>query len=374
MAKIRVLVVDDSVFMRKIISDLIREDERFEVIDTAKNGLEAVEKTVRLVPDVVTLDIEMPQMNGLDALRRIMAERPVPVIMLSSLTEEGAKETIEALEIGAFDFVRKPSGSISLDLFKVKELLLEKLAAAVQSRMPSMPRPSAPKPEVRTIAPEPAKKKPWPSVPSRIEQVVAIGTSTGGPRALQQLVPALPETFPAPVLIVQHMPPNFTKSLAHRLDATSRIRVVEAEDGNRLHNGVAYIAPGGWHMVVKKDDIGYKVRLTKDDPVGGHRPSVDRLFESLLPFRDLKRHIVLLTGMGSDGANGMQALKQAGAASTIAESSETCVVYGMPRSAVELGCVMHQLPLHRIAGKLEELAGSVTSHANHERGTSSGWK
>lgn len=374
MAKIRVLVVDDSVFMRKIISDLIREDERFEVIDTAKNGLEAVEKTVRLVPDVVTLDIEMPQMNGLDALKRIMTERPVPVVMLSSLTEEGAKETIEALELGAFDFVRKPSGSISLDLFKVKELLLEKLAAAVQSRIPSTPRPSAPKPEARTIAPEPAKKKPWPSVPSRIDQVVAIGTSTGGPRALQQLVPALPETFPAPVLIVQHMPPNFTKSLAHRLDATSRIRVVEAEDGNRLHNGVAYIAPGGWHMVVKKDDIGYKVRLTKDDPVGGHRPSVDRLFESLLPFRDLKRHIVLLTGMGSDGAKGMQALKQAGAVSTIAESSETCVVYGMPRSAVELGCVMHELPLHRIAGKLEELAGSVASHANHERGMSSGWK
>ncbi|MFC3769875.1 chemotaxis response regulator protein-glutamate methylesterase [Paenibacillus sp. GCM10012303] len=368
MSKIRVLVVDDSVFMRKIITDMIQEDARFEVVDTAKNGLEAVDKTKRLNPDVITLDIEMPEMNGLEALKRIMAEHPVPVIMLSSLTEEGAKETIAALELGAIDFVRKPSGSISLDLFKVKSLLMEKLSIAVQTRVSrAMPAPrQTPAPNRASIS-APAMKPPVSagskelidSMPaSRIDKLVAIGTSTGGPRALQQVVTGLPEKFPAPILIVQHMPPNFTKSLANRLDATSRIRVIEASDGDRLRNGVAYIAPGGWHMIVKRDDAGYKVRLTKDDPRSGHRPSVDMLFESLLPFRELKRHIVLMTGMGSDGAKGMQALRQAGAVSTIAESSETCVVYGMPRAAAELNCLTHQLPLYQIAAKLNELVQS----------------
>lgn len=365
MAKHNVLVVDDSVFMRKIISDMIEEDERFTVIDTAKNGMEAVEKAKRLRPDVVTLDIEMPEMNGLEALQRIMSDRPVPVVMLSSLTEEGAKETIRALELGAVDFVRKPSGSISLDLFKVKALLLDKLSIAVHTKVtrtyaphakPALPPPvfSAPPAHASAEAKESKEMRPMPPL-TRIERVVAIGTSTGGPRALQQVVSSLPERFPAPILIVQHMPPNFTKSLAQRLDATSRLRVVEASDGERLRNGVAYIAPGGWHMIVKRDDAGYKVRLSKDAPRSGHRPSVDMLFESLLPFRELKRHIVLMTGMGSDGAKGMQALQQAGALSTIAESSETCVVYGMPRAAVELNCVTHQVPLYEIAARLTDL-------------------
>ncbi|MEF3304835.1 protein-glutamate methylesterase/protein-glutamine glutaminase [Paenibacillus sp. GYB003] len=369
MTKHTVLVVDDSVFMRKIISDLIKEDGRFEVIDTAKNGVEAVDKAKRLKPDVITLDIEMPEMNGLEALKRIMAEHPIPVIMLSSLTEEGAKETIAALEIGAVDFVRKPSGSISLDLFKVKSLLIDKLSIAVQTRvMRPLSAPSAPSAPAATTAVDRAsaplsRPKEWTASPGgdRIERVVAIGTSTGGPRALQQVVSALPERFPAPVLIVQHMPPNFTKSLAARLDSTSRIHVREAADGERLHNGVVYIAPGGWHMIVKKDDAGYKIRLSKDAPRSGHRPSVDMLFESLLPFRELKRHAVLMTGMGSDGSKGMQALRQAGAIATIAEASETCVVYGMPRAAVELGCVTHQLPLHQIAAKLTELVAPEQS-------------
>lgn len=364
MSKIRVLVVDDSVFMRKIISDMIHEDDRFEVVDTAKNGIEAVDKTKRLNPDVITLDIEMPEMNGLEALRRIMAEHPVPVIMLSSLTEEGAKETIAALELGAVDFVRKPSGSISLDLFKVRALLMEKLSIAVQTRVSkSIPTPRQAPASISVPVMKPpvsaGSKELMDSLPAaRIDKLVAIGTSTGGPRALQQVVTGLPEKFPAPILIVQHMPPNFTKSLANRLDATSRIRVVEAADGDRLRNGVAYIAPGGWHMIVKRDDSGYKVRLTKDEPRSGHRPSVDMLFESLLPFRELKRHIVLMTGMGSDGAKGMQALRQAGAISTIAEASETCVVYGMPRAAAELNCLTHQLPLYQIAAKLNELVQS----------------
>ncbi|PYI50386.1 protein-glutamate methylesterase/protein-glutamine glutaminase [Paenibacillus flagellatus] len=363
MAIHRVLVVDDSVFMRKIITDMIQEDERFEVVDTAKNGLEAVEKAKRLKPDVVTLDIEMPEMNGLEALKRIMEDHPVPVVMLSSLTEEGAKETIAALELGAVDFVRKPSGSISLDLFKVKSLLMEKLTVALQTKVsrpavqtrPYVPPKPVIKPPAASVAKELIATTPAAAHSGKIERLVAIGTSTGGPRALQQVVSELPADFPAPVLIVQHMPPNFTKSLAQRLDATSHVTVVEAEDGDRLRNGVAYIAPGGWHMIVKRDEVGYKIRLTKDEPRSGHRPSVDMLFDSLLPFRDLKRHIVIMTGMGSDGAKGMQALRQAGAVSTIAESSETCVVYGMPRAAAELNCVTHQLPLYQIASKLTEL-------------------
>ncbi|MDF2721413.1 MAG: chemotaxis protein CheY [Paenibacillus sp.] len=374
MAKHHVLVVDDSIFMRKIISDMIQEDGRFVVIDTAKNGLEAIDKIKRLKPDVVTLDIEMPVMNGLEALKRIMSEVPVPVIMLSSLTEIGAKETITALEIGAVDFVRKPSGSISLDLYKVRALLHEKLAIAVQTkpvRLPPLPAAPAPASTWKPPAPETIKKPALAPLTGagrspggeqeRIDQVVAIGTSTGGPRALQQVVTALPANFPAPVLIVQHMPPNFTKSLAQRLDASSQIHVVEAADGDRLRNGVAYVAPGGWHMIVKRDDLGYKIRLTKEEARSGHRPSVDMLFDSLLPYRGLKRHAVLMTGMGSDGAKGMLALKQSGAVSTIAEASETCVVYGMPRAAVELKGVTHQLPLHGIASKLIELVMKETN-------------
>lgn len=377
MAKYKVLVVDDSIFMRKIITDMIQTDDRFEIVDTAKNGLEAIEKTRRLCPDVITLDIEMPEMNGLDALRRIMASHPVPVVMLSSLTEEGAKETIQALELGAVDFVRKPSGSISLDLFKVRTLLLEKLSIAVQTKVSRLPQPPPqppasllPAPSAAPRAAPPLKtasvaKKLLSSLSAKelsatgrssvIDRVVAIGTSTGGPRALQQVITELPEHFPAPVLIVQHMPPNFTRSLAQRLDGLSAIRVVEAAEGDRLLNGVAYVAPGGWHMIVKRDDAGYRLCLTKDAPRNGHRPSVDMLFESLLPYREVQRHIVLMTGMGSDGARGMVALRQAGAAATIAEAEETCVVYGMPRAAVEMNGAAEQIPLHRIASRLVEL-------------------
>ena len=367
MAKHRVLVVDDSFFMRKIISDIVNEDGRFEVIDTAKNGLEAVEKTKRLQPDVITMDIEMPEMNGLEALKTIMAERPTPVVMLSSLTRAGARETIVALEWGAVDFVCKPSGPISLDLAKVKSELLEKLSVAAQTNVRRYANLKWLAPDVRA---QPAKAAAHtafkvPQVPlnepasERIGCIVAIGTSTGGPRALQYVVSRLPAHFPAPVVIVQHMPPNFTRSLAQRLDACSQLRVAEAEDGVRLENGHAYVAPGGWHMTVRKDEPGvYRIRLSKEEPRSGHRPSVDMLFESLVPLRELKRYAVLMTGMGSDGAKGMQALHRAGALATIAESAETCVVYGMPRAAVELNCVKHLLPLHHIPQKLTELMQS----------------
>ncbi|WP_438446913.1 protein-glutamate methylesterase/protein-glutamine glutaminase [Gorillibacterium sp. sgz5001074] len=372
----RILVVDDSVFMRKIISDLISERPGYQVVGTARNGREAVELAKKEKPDCITMDVEMPEMNGLEALKIIMKENPTPVIMLSTLTQEGALETIQALEAGAVDFVQKPSGSVSLDLFKVKEILYEKLDIAVQSKIkrfaaPIQPAQKAPPPgdpeeADRKITPNrpmvlpPAKPreklKPTSLPGTGFDQLVAIGTSTGGPRALQQVLSRLPANFPAPIVIVQHMPPNFTHSLAIRLDTHSAIRVVEGEDGMGLLPGTAYVAPGGYHMRIHKEQgKGYRLRLSKEEPRGGHRPSVDTMFESILPYHELKRHIVIMTGMGSDGARGLHALKQQGAASTIAESEDTCVVYGMPRAAVELGGVDHLLPVHAIANKLVEI-------------------
>ncbi|TVY10638.1 protein-glutamate methylesterase/protein-glutamine glutaminase [Paenibacillus cremeus] len=359
MQPIDVLIVDDSVFMRRIISDLISEDTGFRVVGTAKNGREAIEMVKRLKPHVMTLDVEMPEMNGLEALRIIMKENPLPVIMLSSLTQEGASETIKALELGAVDFIGKPSGSISLDLHKVKESLLEKLHIAAGTNVSKLPKPF--------VAPAaPLKKVPVPAVvpPKMVERLqaesnttfdhlVAIGTSTGGPRALHEVLSGIPGSFPAPVVIVQHMPPNFTKSLSQRLNTISGLHVVEAENGMVLESGMAYVAPGGYHMTIARNGTSsYKVHLSQEDPRAGHRPSVDVMFESLLPLKELKRHIVLMTGMGSDGAKGMLALKQAGALTTIAESEETCIVYGMPRAAVELKCVTHVLPQQEIARQL----------------------
>ncbi|GFZ83996.1 chemotaxis response regulator protein-glutamate methylesterase [Paenibacillus marchantiophytorum] len=370
MAPYNILVVDDSVFMRKIISDLISENPQYQIIGTAKNGQEAIEQVKLLRPDAVTMDIEMPVMNGLDALQRIMAEQPTPIIMLSSLTEEGASETIKALEWGAVDFIRKPSGSISLDLYKVKQLLHEKLHMAVRTKMrsfqPVQQKPlssrlnTSPTPSVFERSKASAMKPPDVKAgaaegSTHFNHLVAIGTSTGGPRALHQVISNIPAGFPAPILIVQHMPPNFTKSLAQRLNDISQIKVVEAAEGDVLQTATAYVAPGGWHMIAYKDsNKTYKIRLTKEDPRSGHRPSVDVMFESLLGMSELKRHIVLMTGMGSDGAKGMLSLKQSGVATTIAESEETCVVYGMPRAAVEMQAAMHVLPQQDIAVRLAQ--------------------
>lgn len=387
MASYRVLVVDDSVFMRRIISDLIADNSQFQVIDTAKNGKEAVEKVKLLKPDVVTMDIEMPEMNGLDALKRIMSEEPTPVVMLSSLTLTGTNETIKALEYGAIDFIRKPSGSVSLDLFKVKRQIHEKLMIAIKSsiKQPSPPPDitaavtratttpiTAPKPPITTTRATPTTLKPFTRTGNSQEvvtavhgnldsfkHIVSIGTSTGGPRALNAVLTQIPASFRAPILIVQHMPPNFTKSLANRLNDVCQIKVVEAEHNMKVQRGTAYVAPGGWHMQIVKDVTqGYRIILSKEDPVSGHRPSVDVMFNSLIPLKELKRHIVLMTGMGSDGAKGMLALLESGAENTIAEAEETCVVYGMPRSAVLLQAATHVLPQHKIS---EQLVQAVQS-------------
>ncbi|TLS49829.1 chemotaxis response regulator protein-glutamate methylesterase [Paenibacillus antri] len=416
----RILVVDDSAFMRKVVSDIVNSDETLTVVGTARNGAEAIEAVKLLRPDAVTMDLEMPVMTGLEALPMLMKEAPTPVIMLSSSTVEGAAATIQALELGAFDFVPKPSGPNTSDLGRLQESLAATLRAAVAFRReetvsrlqpaplppPSPPRPkateplvrggvapptqpkptAASKPPARPAAPAPAKpaasasaapsakpvgkpaarpKPPVPEAPppakqrpkppnAALNRVVAIGTSTGGPRALQQVLTRLPEHFPAPVLVVQHMPAGFTKSLAQRLNTLCAIEVTEAEDGMELRPGAAYIAPGGLHMTLRKEGGSYRIRLNEDPPRSGHRPSVDALFESLALTPELDRTAVLMTGMGSDGAKGMKALYDQGVRRTIAEDASSCIVYGMPRAAVELGCVAKTVPLESIADQIRK--------------------
>jgi len=361
MQKIRVLVVDDSAFMRKVISDLLSADPQIEVIDRARNGLECLEKVKQLQPDVVTLDIEMPLLNGLETLKRLMEEHPVPVVMLSSLTKEGADATIQALEWGAFDFVTKPSGPISLDIHKVANGILEKVKAAAQSR-PSRaiihkqpkPLPKPPEQPRTNRLPEPAASGQRMSGTAG-QKLVVMGTSTGGPKALQTVLTAIPAHFSAPILIVQHMPPGFTKSLAQRLDSLCAIRVVEAMDGQSVEAGTAYIAPGGYHLEVITHLGQLKVRLHQEDPRNGHRPSVDILFESASRLTSVSKWAIIMTGMGNDGTKGLQQMKASGHVTSIIEAESSCVVFGMPRAAIQAGLADKVVPLEQIADTLTML-------------------
>jgi len=371
MEKIRVLVVDDSAFMRKVITDILSEDPGIEVIDRARNGLEGIKKVKELQPDVVTLDIEMPVMNGLDALEQLMQNHPVPVVMLSSLTKEGADATIRALELGAFDFVTKPSGSISLDLHTVGARIVSLVKQAAISKakvkrtsgggMTARPfankflAPSAPANKTAAVV----RAVPAANTDitrSHASKLVAIGTSTGGPKALQTVLTALPADFPAPIVIVQHMPPGFTKSLAQRLDTLCQIKVVEAEDGQLVQPGTAYIAPGGFHFeVVQGTGANLTVHLHKAEARNGHRPSVDVLFESISKLARVSKWAVIMTGMGSDGTNGLRQIKASGSVTSVIEDESSCVVFGMPRAAIQAGLADQVVPLEQIAETLVKL-------------------
>lgn len=347
MEKIKVLIIDDSAFMRKLISDFLSEDPRIAVIGTARNGEDGIKKIKELKPDVVTLDVEMPILDGLSALKRIMSEHPVPVLMLSSTTKEGAENTIQAMQMGALDFIAKPSGSISLDLYKVKDELVSKvlLASKVQASklnnlsiigknsVPLHSSYSKMEPRVKKdIIGE--KTDSYVSWLKTINKMVVIGTSTGGPRALQQVLTKLPPDIKAPILIVQHMPKGFTKSLANRLNTLSAIHVKEAEHGDTLLNGHAYIAPGGKHLKLKSIGKEVVIELDESSPINGHRPSVDILFESASYIDDYAKVAVIMTGMGSDGTNGLLKLAEKGNVKAIAESKESCIVFGMPKTAI----------------------------------------
>ena len=371
----KVLVVDDSAFMRKLISDFLSEHPLLEVVGTARNGKEAVEKAIVLKPDVITMDVEMPVMDGLQALQEIMSLHPIPVVMLSSTTKSGEENTILAMEYGAIDFITKPGGAISLNLHEVRAEIIEKVLTAADVRMSTVARRptkkiETPRPLLKPINPvkiadketiQPKIEKPMQqfvpkstNIHSKSGQTfVILGTSTGGPRALQEVLIHLPSTIQAPILIVQHMPAGFTKSLADRLNGLCEIGVKEAEQGELIENGVAYIAPGGKHLKLAKRGNTYIVELdTVEPPRMGHRPSVDVLFESAAEQSELNYVAVVMTGMGHDGKIGTDLLKKRGRTATIAESEKTSVVYGMPKAIKEAGLADEVVDLQDIASSI----------------------
>jgi len=343
MRKIRVLVVDDSAFMRKALTRMLSSDPMIHVVDTASDGQDGYEKTRSLKPDVVTLDVKMPGMDGLSALSKIMRDCPVPVLMLSSLTTEGGEITLKALDFGALDFIDKSSAHSAMDILSIAGELITKVKALAGVDMERVikSRTRPPSPAVR-----PAEREIKPARSSHMEAVL-IGSSTGGPPALQQILSVLPAELPVGVLVVQHMPKGFTASLAARLDGLSGMNVSEAVDGDRVAPGGCLIAPSGLHMTVHRGKRGLFVRLSEEPEGMLHRPSVDVLMESAAKTIGKGSLGVLLTGMGSDGAQGMKALFDA-KGRTIAQDEKTSVVYGMPRVAVQLGAVHRSLPLGSI--------------------------
>lgn len=347
MQKIRVIVIDDSAFMRKMISDILNSDSRIEVIATARNGQDGLNKIKELSPDAATMDVNMPIMNGIDAVQQIMQTCPIPIVMLSSDTQEGAAKTIQAISNGAVDFITKPSGAISLDIQKITQEIISKVLAASQVNLKQKPISKKPV-EIENVTVTARKKFD--------KTIVAIGTSTGGPRALQKVMTSLPENFTSSILIVQHMPAGFTKSLADRLNTISPIHVKEAVHGELIKEKTAYIAPGNYHMTVKKVGTSLAICLTEDDPVKGHRPSVDVMFSSIATVQQYNKIAVVLTGMGNDGSAGLVRVKDSyPGAAIIAESEETAIVYGMPKAAVKTGKVNYIVPLHEVSNMLAKL-------------------
>jgi two-component system chemotaxis response regulator CheB len=367
---IRILVVDDSPFMRKSLQKMLEEAPDLRVVATARDGIDALEKIEEHKPDIVTLDIEMPRMDGLTCLKRIMADHPMPVLMVSSLTQEGAQATLDALSIGALDFIPKESSFATMSILQIQHDLQEKvrrLATSPRFHRPATPPATPPRPAgapapVHAVppprpaaAPAPQAKASAPSAGTGLgspqAELLLIGSSTGGPKALQDILPALPANLPVPCLIVQHMPSTFTKPFADRLNGLCQVHVKEAEQGEPLKAGTVYIAPGGIHLTYGTRSPKGCIELSPEPVSSLHRPSVDVLFLSVA---ELFRGQVLagiLTGMGSDGAKGMEQLKHKGA-HTLAEAEESCVVYGMPRAAAERGCVDLVAPLADIPGHL----------------------
>ncbi|MCU0242957.1 MAG: chemotaxis response regulator protein-glutamate methylesterase [Vicinamibacteria bacterium] len=337
---IRVLIVDDSAFVRRALMRMLSSNAEIEVVGTASDGLDGIEQVKALRPDVVTLDIKMPRMSGLEALRHIMQECPVPVLLLSSLTTEGADITLRGLELGAMDFIDKTSVQGHMNLINLAEELVGKIRALA----------GVPRSRLMGAAAKDALRVPIEPVKDRRIEVVCIGTSTGGPTALQAIIPRFPENLSTAVLVVQHMPVGFTRSLAERLNGRSLVSVREASDGEPVVPGHVYVAPAGQHMKVRKHG---SVRVWLDDEPRNvlHRPSVDVLMQSVAKVYGNRAVGVLLTGMGSDGVEGMRAIRSAGGR-TLAESEESCVIYGMPKAAAEAGVVDRAVPLARMADEI----------------------
>lgn len=351
-SKITAIVVDDSPLMRKIITDILNNSGKVSVLDTAMNGQAALQKIEALNPDVITLDVDMPVMDGFTCLKKIMDIRPRPVIMLSGLTQEGALLTIRCLEAGAFDFVSKPLGGLSKDIEKVAEEILEKVIEAFNNKNRIAIKKMAQKKDEAAAAVLSADKKNAAARPAAGASscVVGIGISTGGPVALRQVIPLLPPDFPGTVL-VQHMPDTFTKAFAQRLDTESQVEVKEAEDGDLIKVGRVLVAPGNFHMRVKKDRGFLRVCLSKEDPVSGHRPSADVLFQSLAEEVGSRSVAVIMTGMGRDGATGIGLIKKAGGYA-MAQDESSCTVFGMPKVAINEEAVNEVVTLSKISSRL----------------------
>jgi two-component system chemotaxis response regulator CheB len=331
---VRVLIVDDSAVMRQLLSGLLEADPEISVVGTAADPYIARERIKELNPDVVTLDVEMPHMDGLTFLRKIMALRPMPVVMISTLTRSGAETTLEALEIGAVDFVAKPAQERADRLLDLAEELQQKVKAAAQVRVGA-----------RRAAPQPAPRRERLRRPTN--KIVFVGASTGGVEALKTLLMGFPEDCP-PILIAQHMPPRFTTGFANRLDRECPMTVSEAADGDSIEAGHVYIAPGSHHLEIVRSGNGHVCRLSDGPSVSGHRPSVDVLFRSAARVCAKSAVAAILTGMGKDGADGLLELRQAGGW-TLGQDEETALIYGMPRVAFERGAVMRQHALSRMA-------------------------
>ncbi len=356
---IRVLVVDDSAFMRKAIEIILTKDPGIQVVGQASDGAEALDLIAKLDPDVITMDVEMPRMDGITAVREIMARSPKPVLMISSVTTEGAETTLRALDAGAMDFVSKPASRVSLDIVQQEQEIRDKVKAVSKRRPPLLrpkprldssqtptrpgpdrgtryglkTRPSTVKPAIGQITPALVVEKP---MGRPIRDIVSIGVSTGGPPAVQKVLSSLPKDFPAPILIAQHMPAAFTAPFSRRLDNACEISVKEAVSGERLQPGVAYVAPGGRHIYLEAKLSTMTVIVTDDPKEALYKPSATVLHESVGRALGWRALGVQLTGMGSDGLEGIRVLKEKGGR-TLAQSDATCVVYGMPKAIVDAG-------------------------------------
>jgi two-component system chemotaxis response regulator CheB len=361
-SRIRVLVVDDSAVVRKALTMMLESDGEIQVVGTARDGEEGIEKVRRLQPDLVTMDIEMPRMDGLAALREIMLSNPVPVVMISSLTSEGADATLEALDMGAVDFIPKGRSYISLDILKIKDGLLAKIKTIARRKHILMARATRrlatpgglPRTRrVATLSARPTTITAAPSIARRKHTigVIVIGSSTGGPLALQEIIPRLPRNLPVGVLVAQHMPSTFTKTLAARLDGLSEVSVREAENGDHIAPGQVLIAPGGKHLTVKKRS-GYVYAVVSDLPADTlYKPCIDVSVSSVVDVYGRGTLGVILTGMGNNGVDGIRKLHDRGGI-VIAQDEESCVVYGMPRAVVKAGLADHVSPIENVVSEI----------------------
>jgi two-component system chemotaxis response regulator CheB len=333
-----VLIVDDSALMRRIISDIISKEEDIKIAGTAQNGKVGIDKAITLKPDVILMDVEMPEMDGITAVKKIMKENPMPIIMLSAYTKEGSQKTIEALAAGAIDFIAKPSGEISADMSTIREELLKKIRSASKAK---------------AIKTEIVATKKYRFNATR-KKIISIACSTGGPQTLERLLKELPANIPAPILIVQHMPPDFTRSLADRLDKMCEIRVREAKNGDHLTDGVALIAPGGMHMTVEEENKEPVIRINKGIPELGVMPCANKLFRSIAPIFKENIICVVLTGMGNDGTDGAKEIR-AVHGTIVAEAEESCIIFGMPKEVIKAGLADEIVTLDKMAVELIQL-------------------